>query len=167
MAASVEDQIHKSLVDREEQRCITIEAEYKRRGETRGKKEKRRKIAKPWKRAGVSALCQDIEFLEMVTEFDYDLSIMSFQEYCAARGVLHVAGEPGSTRWNFVADFEKTKDEYMSDSLFQFAMEVNGKKQQYSEQDMEFGWQLMLLARATMQDCWEPYSQKAKAFSSG
>ena len=160
MAASIEDQIHKCLVEREEQRCIAIEAEYNRHGKLRGKKEKRRKIAKPWKRTGESALCQDVDLLEMVAEFDYNLSNMSFQEYCAARGVLHVAGEPDSTRWKYVADYEKTKDDYMSDSFFQFAIEVNGNRQRYSEQEMEFGWRLMLLARATIQDCWELHLKK-------
>lgn len=157
MATSIEDQIHKFFVDQEEDRCRAIESEYDDHDKARGRKEKRRKIAKPWRRVGESALCQEIDLLQLVTEFDFDLSEASFQSYCSARGVLTVAGEPGSRRWGFAADFSKGRDAYMSDPYFAHAIEVNGVRYKFSEQEMEFGWQLMLLARARLQDCWELY----------
>lgn len=160
MAASIEDQIHKHFVDQEEERCRAIEDEYADHDKAHGRREKRRKIAKPWRRVGEAALCQEIDVLQLVTECDFDLSEASFQGYCSARGVLSVAGEPGSNRWAFVADFSKGRGAYMRDPYFAYAIEVNGERYKFSEQEMEFGWQLMQLARARLQDCWELYTQE-------
>lgn len=167
MGATIEDQIHRFLVEKEEQRCRAVEAEYNKHSETLGKKEKRRKVTKPWKRSGEAALCQDIDVLQMVTEYDYDLSDESFQQYCAGRGTLHVARESGSKWWEWVADYERTKSAYLNEPYFRHAIEVNGTRQMYSDQEMEFFWELMILARATMQDCWELYSKEKSQSNPG
>lgn len=88
--ATVEDQIHRVFIAREEERCRTLEKET-------GKPVKRREVPKPWTRLGPQALLEDSQLLHYVTEFDYDLADSAFQEYCRERGVLHVAGEPGSS----------------------------------------------------------------------
>lgn len=109
MVALIEDQIHQFLKNQEEERCRALEAEYNKHKETNGKKVKRREISKPLVRPSDDGLCQEDTFLMMVSEYDYDLSHKSFQAYCDTRGILHVAGEPGSVRWKYLAEFRKTK----------------------------------------------------------
>ncbi len=168
MVARIEDQIHRFLVEQEEQRCRAIEAENAKGGNTRHKSPTRKKISKPWTRPGEAALCQEIELLSMVNEYDYDLADKEFQEYCAARGVLHVAGEPGSARWKYLASpWSTTKDSYFSDSYFQFAEEVKGKRHRYTNEEMAIGWKIILLGRARLQDCWEIYSRNLRKTKGG
>jgi hypothetical protein len=161
MVALIEDQIHQFLVNQEDERCRTIEAANDKNEETKRKKV-RKTIPKPWDRPGDSSLCQESDLLTMVSEYDYDLSDEGFQAYCSARGILHVAGEPGSRRWEYLADFRKTKNAYLDDSYFQFAQEVDGKQYRYTDSEMETGWKIILLGRAKLQDCWELYSRKSQ-----
>ena len=162
MVALIENQMYQFLIDQEEERCRAIEAENNKNEETKGEKVKRKTIPKPWERPGESALCQEVDFLIMVSEYDYDLSDKTFQAYCSARGILHVAGEPGSRRWKYVADFRKTKSAYLADPYFQFPEEVNGKQHRYTDEEVETGWKIMLLGRAKIQDCWELFSREAQ-----
>jgi hypothetical protein len=159
MVASIEDQVHQFLVREEEDRCRAIEVENDRNDGTRGKSIKRRVIVKPWSRPTPLALCQHPDLLVMVTEYDYDLSDDDFCAYCTARGVLHVAGQPGTTRWTFLSDYTKPKSAYLSDPYFQHGEEVDGKRHRYSDTEMETGWKIILLERAHLQDCWELYSR--------
>ena len=161
MVALIADQVHQFLIDQEEERCRAIETENNKHKATKGKKVKRREILKPVIRPGDSGLCQEIAFLMMVSEYDYDLSNKNFQAYCSARGVLHVAGEPGTKRWKYQADYRKTKSAYLADSYFQFAEEVGGKQHRYTKEEMETGWKTMCLGRAKLQDCWELYSRES------
>jgi hypothetical protein len=162
MVASIENQIHKFLIDQEEKRCRAIEAENNKNEETKGKKVKRKAIPKPWVRPGDAALCQEADLLIMVSEYDYDLSDKTFQAYCSARGILHVAGEPGSRRWTYLADYWKTQNSYLADSYFQLSEEVDGKRHRYTDEEMEIGWSILLLGRAALQDCWELYSRESQ-----
>lgn len=161
MVASIEDQIHQFLIDQEEKRCRAIEAENNKNEETKGKKVKRKMIPKPWGRPGDVALCQEIDLLIMVSEYDYDLADETFQAYCSARGILHVAGKTGSRRWQYLADYRKTKSAYLADPYFQFAEEVDGKRYRYTDEEMGTGWNIMLLGRAKLQDCWELYARES------
>ena len=162
MVALIEGQIHQFLIDQEEERCRAIETKNNKNEETKGKKVKRKTISKPWVRPGESALCQEVDLLIMVSAYDYDLSDKTFQAYCSARGILHVAGEPGSRRWKYVADFRKTKSAYLADPHFQFSEEVGGKQHRYTDEEMETGWKIMSLGRAMIQDCWELFSREAQ-----
>ena len=162
VAPIIEEQMHQYLIKQEEERCRNLKAEYDRQEETRGKKVTRKAIAKPWTRPGENALCQDADLLILVTEYDYDLSDRDFQEYCQARGILHVAGEPGSRRREFFSDHGKLKSEYLKDPYFQFAQEFNGKRYQYTDREMVIGWEIISLGRAALQDCWELYTKNLK-----
>jgi len=162
MVALIEDQIHQFLVDQEEERCRAVEAANDKNGDTKGNKVKRKPMPKPWVRPGDSALCQEPDLLIMVSQYNYDLSDEGFQAYCSARGILHVAGELGSRRWKYLADFRKTKSAYLADPYFQLSQEVAGKQHRYTDADMETGWKIMLLGRAKLQDCWELYSRKSQ-----
>ena len=68
MSVLIEDQILQFLIEQEEIRCKIKE-------EGTGKKVTRRTIVKPWNRPGKKALCQEYDFLLMIDEYDYDLSI--------------------------------------------------------------------------------------------
>lgn len=156
MVALIEDQMHKFLVDQEEQRCRLIELDNP------GMKVTRRKIQKPWTRPEHSTLCQDLALLIMVSEYDYRLSDAGFVDYCAKRGVLHVAGEPGSRRWGFMANYQKSKSDYLDDDpYFWFAEEVDGKRYRFTDEQMETGWRIITLGRAKLQDCWELYCRES------
>lgn len=152
MIAKIEDQIHKVRLDEEEKRCKELE-------QITGKKVPRRKITK-WSRPGAEALCQESDFLSKVYEYDYDLSDNGFQNYCLSRGVLNVAGEKGSKRWDVFLNHNKTRNQYLSDHYFHFAQEVDGKRYKYTDDEMETGWKIILIGRGELQDCWELYSQK-------
>lgn len=160
MVALIEEQMLQYLVDLEEERCKALETEDNKSEKTRGKKVKRRKISKPWKRAGQHALCQEIELLAMVYEYDYDLADSGFQDYCSMRGVLYVAGERGTRRWDFFLDHTKQKADYLDDPYFRFAEEVGGDEHRFSDEDMDTGWKIIQLGRAKLQDCWELYTNK-------
>jgi hypothetical protein len=166
MVALIEDQIHQFLIDQEEERCRAIEAENINNEETKNNKVKRKSIPKPWTRPSVSALCQESDLLLMVREYDYDLSIKRFQDYCSDRGILHVSGEPESKRWEYMADYRKTKSSFLADSYFRFSEEVNGKQHHYTDGDMETHWKIIRLGRAKLQDCWELYSRERKSSKS-
>lgn len=160
MVALIEDQIHQFLIDQEEERCKAIEATYEKNEKTKGKKVQRKTIPKPWMRAVASALCQEADLLAMVSQYDYDLSDAKFQAYCSTRGILHVAGEPGSRRWKYYADHQINKDAFLADPYFQFSQEIDGKRIHYTDTEMETSWKIMLLGRAQLQDCWELYRRK-------
>ena len=151
MAAPIEKQMHQHLIKLEAERCKQLESA--------GKKAKRRAIAKPWTRPGENALCQDTDLLILVSEYDYDLTDTHFQRYCEARGVLYVAGEPGSRRWEFFRHYTKSKTEYLKDPYFQFAQEHNGKRYRYTDDEMETGWRIVVIGRGKLQDCWELYTR--------
>ncbi len=153
MAPRIADQVHRVLKARDDEHC-------RERERVTGKKVQRKNIQVPVVRLGPDALCQNIEYLLLVSEYDYDLSDSQFQDYCSARGTLHVAGVPGSTRWKYLADHTLAKDEYRSDPYFQFAQEFEGKRHKYSPDEVEVLWKVMLLGRATLQDCWELYTRK-------
>jgi hypothetical protein len=160
MVPLIEDQIHKFLIDQEEERCKAIEAAYDKNLETKGKRVQRKTITKPWIRAVASALCQEADLLPMVSQYDYDLSDAGFQTYCSTRGTLHVAGEPGGRRWKYFAEYQINKDAFLADPYFQLSQEVDGKRIRYTDGEMETGWKIMKLGRAQLQDCWELYRKK-------
>jgi hypothetical protein len=158
VAALIEDQIHQHFKDEEEKRCLALEAQYQLDPKKKGKRVERRSIPKPWTRFG-DGLCQAIELLSLVNEFDYDLEDEGFQAYCEERGVLHVAGEAGSRRWKCFSRHNWTKEKYLADPFFQSAESVGGSSHEYTPEEMETGWKIIMLGRAKLQDCWELYSR--------
>lgn len=153
MALRIADQVHRELKEREEERCRECER-------VTGGKVKRRKIPVPVVRMGPKALCQNIAYLMLVSEYDYDLLDPLFQDYCSSRGTLHLAGVPGSTRWHYFVDSSLTKDDYLANPYFQFAQEFEGTRHKYTPEEMEVLWKVIFLGRAVLQDCWELYKRK-------
>jgi len=156
MVPLIEDQMHQVFKAREEERCRLLEAET-------GKSVKRRDVPKPWTRQGPHALCQDSAMLALVSEYDYRLSDKRFKAYCAKRGVFHVAGKPRTRRWLFMSDYRKTKAEYQADPFFADAERRGQKRYKYTPLEMEIGWQIIVLGRAALQDCWELFRRVADA----
>jgi hypothetical protein len=157
MVPRVEEQMHQALIAQEEERCKKLESDHEKSEETRGKKVKRRAIARPWTRPAERSLCERADLLMLVTQYDYDLADESFLNHCEARGVLHVAGVPGSRRWEFFSDYGKLKSEYLADPYFQFAEKSSAKQYRYTDREMDSGWEIIVLGRATLQDCWQVY----------
>jgi len=155
MTDLIEDQIHRYFIEQEEKRCTLLESEQRKVGNH--KKVTRRVIKKPWTRPGNAALCQESELLMLVSDYSYDLADERFQEYCVKRGLIHVAGEHHSPRWHLMADYRSTKPEFLSNKHFQRAQEAEGTRHEFTPQEMEIHWQIVLLGRAKLQDCWELY----------
>jgi hypothetical protein len=113
-----------------------------------------------WKRPYPMMICQDIDVLQHVTKYDFDLSNADFRHYAKQRGVLYVAGVEGSPRWHFTGDFAKGRAEFMSDVYFKFSQEDPlrpGVRHKYTAEEMEFHWKVMCIARGKLQDAWELY----------
>ena len=128
MVKLIEDQFHQYLIEQEKERFRTIEAEKSKNEETKNNKVKRKSIPNPRTRPSTSALFQESGLFILVREYVYDLSIKRFLDYCSDRGILHVAGEPGSKRWKYSDDLRKTKSPFLADSYFHFSEKVNGKQ---------------------------------------
>jgi hypothetical protein len=160
MAKSIEEQIHAVFIQREEDRCRTLEE-----ADPSHKTITRRVVKKPWIRSGPKALCQEADLLLLVRDYSFDLADVDFERYCADRGVLYVAGEKNSARWILMNDHSRTKAEFLNDPYFQKSVVEGGEQYQYSPGEMEIHWQIALLGKAKLQDCWELY--KGNGLSDG
>lgn len=149
-------QAHRILVAQEEARCVALEAKP-------GKRKtpvKRHPVPVPVVRLGLTELCHRIEFLWMVTEYDYDLADPAFRQYCVDRGTACGAAL-GSRRWDFFERHDLSKHDYLVDPYFQNANEHEGKRHRYTKDEMESGWKVIQLGRAVLQDAWEIYRSTA------
>lgn len=155
-APTIAEQVYRGLVAREDERCLRVEAET-------GVREERRRIRVPLVRIGPRALCQNIDYLQMVTKFDYDLNDVRFQEYCQRRAALQIAGHPGTRRWMYFADCRLAKADYLADPYWQEAEESHGKRHRFSPDEMDSGWTVIQVGRAAFQDCWELYQIQEKS----
>lgn len=99
------------------------------------------------RRIGPRALIQDIDVLCLVTEYDFDLSNEAFVDYCCRRGVYHKAGV--RQRLAFTANHLATREEFNS----LFGCSTTGIE--YSEEEMDTHWKIMLGAKGALQDCWQ------------
>jgi hypothetical protein len=113
-----------------------------------------------WKRPYPRMLCQDLDVLLRITQYDFDLSDPEFHRYAEQRGVLYVAGREGSPRWRFTGDFTQGRGQFLTDSCFRFAQEYpvgSGVRHMYTPDEVAFHWKVMCIARAKLQDAWEIY----------
>ena len=154
-APSIAEQVRLSLVADEEVRCLELERK-------RGKRVTRRTIDTPKVRVGPHALCQNVDFLERVTQFDYQLTRADFCEYAERRGVLCLAGVRGSRRWQVFANHQTSHAAYLADPYFQVAQEHEGARHRYSPEEMEANWRVIGFGRAVLQDCWELFLSRAR-----
>lgn len=104
------------------------------------------------------ALCQDIDQLLSIEEYTYDLGNAAFLEYCINRGVLYVAGRPGSRMWEYFRDTALGLDDWLSDETVRYAQEYEGSRHRYADEDMRAHWRSVLIGRGKLQDCWDLWS---------
>lgn len=160
MAPTIQEQCHRFLVENEERRCRAIEAHRRAVDGSEAKPVKRRVIPLPEVRPGPNGLCQESEFLFMVSELDYDLGDSAFLAYCAERGVLSSTATPGGKRWRYFLDTKTTWEKFSSDRNLRFAQSSeNEGPHEFSEEELKFQWRLVTLGRAKLQDCWELFHE--------
>lgn len=112
-----------------------------------------------WKRTMPASICQDFDALIKVTEYDFDLFNAEFQGYCKKRGTLYKAG--CKERFYFTANHAATKEEFFS--RFRYAEEQgNGTRYEFTDDEMETHWKIMLSAKGAMQDSWELFTQNGR-----
>jgi hypothetical protein len=110
-----------------------------------------------FRRAMPATLCQNFDLLCQVTEYDFDLSNIEFQHYAKCRGVLHLAGR--NSRWDFTADHHATKEQFLEQFCLAEPDQITGARYQFSDDEMETHWRIMLAAKGAMQDCWELWNK--------
>ena len=157
MAELIEDQIHQALIREEEERCRAIEEKNKLDPKKKNKKVTRRKIQKPWSRGIHPRLCQETELLLKVSDYDYDLGVPGFQDYCRTRGVLHIAGEVGSRRWTFCVNHGRCFDDFLPDAGNSTFESTDSDNEKAPSPEADTDWKIVKIARGKLQDCWEMY----------
>lgn len=162
-AKSIAEQVREALVREEEERCQRIEAAREADSDKKGKSVKRRKIPVPRVRSGPRALCQDPDLLRHVSEFDFDLRDESFRRYCAARGVLHVAGFENSTRWTYFRDHSLTEIDFLRREAILNSSEPGKSEYRFSRDELLAQWRGIRMGRAILQDCWELFQAERNA----
>ena len=100
-----------------------------------------------WTRPYCRTICQELDVVIRVTEYDFDLENAEFREYADRRGVLFKAGV--GKRFAFTKNHAATKAEFFREFRF------SKKGVRFSDDDMEFHWRIMLAAKGYMQDAWE------------
>lgn len=112
-----------------------------------------------WKRGHCKAICQDMNVLMNIKEYDYDLSNPIFIEYCRSRGVS-TRFEAGSIGFSFMKNYTMTKDEYMSNEDLRPTKHHDGVKHALIDKEMESNWNGVVVGRGALQDCWEIFLQQ-------
>jgi hypothetical protein len=121
-------------------------------------KARRRKVPRPVVRASHASLCfRDQNFLERVSQYDYEFSNDEFLAFADRRGVLQLAGERGSRRWEYFARHRLTREEYLADPYSQLAAPYEGRQHRYTDEERESNWGVIAYGRAALQDCWEVF----------
>jgi hypothetical protein len=113
-----------------------------------------------WKRPYPKMICQDINVLQRVTEYDFDLNDATFARYAEQRCGRGVAGIEGSVEWRFTGDYSKGRAEFMNNFYFRFTQPIppgSGKRRKLTDEEMESRWKWIGIARAKLQDAWEIY----------
>jgi hypothetical protein len=100
------------------------------------------------------ALCQDVDTLLGIRRYDFDLNDPAFREYADRRGVLYLAGTPGSPQWRFVADHDVTEADFLGEPSFHVSIGAH----RYTDDDMATHWKIMRIAKAKLQDCWDIFT---------
>ncbi|MDA3970263.1 MAG: hypothetical protein PF442_02825 [Desulfobulbaceae bacterium] len=105
------------------------------------------------------SICQDMDILLQINEYDYDLTNKDFEEYCHCRGRSIHAVDP---RWfHQLCDLAITKDDFFNSWRVQsnFAgINVRGTTRTTAE--LEGVWQAFRLTKGQLQDCWEIFMER-------
>lgn len=96
-----------------------------------------------WSGALPVSICQDIEVLLRITEYDYDLKNRDFEKYCRSRFGFSRATDP--KYFEQECNLDITYDEFAS---------YWAKK---GETNIALSWEIFNIERGKLQDCWEIY----------
>ena len=115
-----------------------------------------------WKRPHAATLLMDTETLKLVTEYDYDLSDEQFEEYARRRGCMNGAFREGSRHRMYVREHWLSEADFLADedpdvTHPEPSVYNDFSPPRYTEAERRGTWQVIALARAALQDCWEVY----------
>lgn len=158
MANHIADQMHEAVLAAAELDFKRAKSAHEASG---GKKPKKVTPPRPWDRLHPKALCQELELLLLVKEYDYDLTSNRFAEYCERRGVLCGTGERDTPRWDLFVNYETDEDAYLANDYFRYAEATGDTAYRFSDDEMRSQWKSVLLYRARLQDCWEIFKSQA------
>lgn len=106
------------------------------------------------------ALRQDIDKLMEVEGYVYNLDNDAFRDYCLQRGTLYVCGKPGGRYWEYFRDCSLKLDDFLSDRGVRFAQEHNGKRHEYTPEQLRSQWVCVRIGRGKLQDTWEIWNSR-------
>lgn len=107
-----------------------------------------------WNRnpAAPLALCQDIDVLKRISEYDFDYSAPEFREYCKRRGIVWLSIAPKYLETTIkvysVWSDERIRKDYFKESITGY---------QYDDDDKDGFMQILRIQKGKLQDCWELY----------
>lgn len=114
-----------------------------------------------WKRPQARCLCQDFAVLTRVSHYTYDLYNRDFLEYMRRRGVLGNFPRVGSDRFHLIARRSASaqdKQQFLNTESYWYAQEWpvgSGQRYQYTPQEMESFWSIIMHCKGAAQDAWE------------
>ncbi len=108
-----------------------------------------------WKGAMSVTICQDLEVLRRITQYDYNCSDKAFMQEVEDRGIMGRMLD-----MEFCANYSLTKEDYMSREHPVADPEPGEAPSDYafSTEEIEFFWTIVLAARGSLQDCWEMHA---------
>ena len=100
-----------------------------------------------WRGLCAVSICQDIDILQAITEYDYDLHDIEFEKYCVSRF--------GHSRAAYPPAFEHICDYGMSKKVWFDHYRKNEVGTIFPDDDLETLWQGRKIRLGKYQQCWE------------
>jgi len=107
-----------------------------------------------WKGPLPISICQDMNILLKITEYDYDLRNQEFEEYCRSRFGFCRPQDP--KYFEQLCDLTTDKKKFFESWKIcgrYASQEMIGKK--ISDDRLELEWKIFNITRGKLQDCWE------------
>lgn len=107
---------------------------------------------------------QNIDKLEAITEYTFDITDHEFRMFCDNERTLFRAMEHSPEHHQYFADLALTESDWIAEQCLplRFAQEWNGKRHRYSDDEMRSRWACMQISRAVLQDAWNRFLQNER-----
>jgi len=109
-------------------------------------------------------LCQDINILQKIYEYDFDLNNIEFREYLENRGVCSFESlkqNPEKLAWHIKCLMEFTEQDFLNDPDNTYSM--SGLK--FDEEHIKVSLKIWKTSKGAIQDAWEIFnSPESKEF---
>lgn len=158
MVKLIEEQMWEMAKEKEKKKRQKQQARWDKDPKKKGRKVPRHEVSINWTRGVFPKLCQDTDSVATVYEYDYDLLDTEFQAYCRTRGVLHIAGTPESTRWEFCVNYMRSPDEYFK-TIGRTPPKSADPEEDPLPPEADTDWKIIRIARGKLQDCWELFQR--------